>query len=77
MNPIGTILYPHHYAVTWDHDRVLMLMFDGMNYSSVIWHEFEVIIGIRHKGSISTIGYYQVVLFNSGCGLLCDDTSIW
>ena len=72
MNSIGTILYPHHYTVTWDHDRVLILMFDGMNHSSVIWHEFEVIIGI-HK----PFQGYQAVLFNSGCGLLCDDTSTW
>ena len=61
----------HDHAVSWEH--ALLPVFDGMNHSSVTWHEFQVIAGIIHKGSMPTSGHYQAVLFNSGSGLLCDD----
>ena len=63
----------HDHAVTWEHNHVLLPVFDGMNHSSVTWHEFQVIAGIIRKGSMPTSGHYQAVPFNSGSGLLCDD----
>lgn len=53
--------------------QVLMPVFDGLSHCSLTWHEFQMIAGIIHKGSSPTEGHYQAVLFNSGCGLLCND----
>ena len=63
----------HEHAVSWEHNRISMPVFDGMSHSSVTWHEFQVIAGILHTGTEPTSGHYRAVLFNSGSGLQCDD----
>ena len=69
--PTLNIRYDH--AIIWDHNQVLMPLFDGLGHSSIIWHEFQMIAGILYKGSNPTARHYQAVLFNSGCRLLCND----
>ena len=63
----------HHHAITWEHNRLALPVFDGMSHYLVTWHEFQVIAAVLHTGMEPTSGHYRAVLFNSGSGLQCDD----
>lgn len=63
----------HDHAVTWDHNHILIPVFDDLGHCSVIWHEFQVIVGILYKGFIPTEGHNQAVLVNSSSDLRCND----
>ena len=64
----------HRQAITWDRNRIQLPVFDGYNHCSITWTEYQIMAGVLHIGSSPVEGHYQAVLFNSGAGLLCDDS---
>ena len=59
----------HAHAISWEHNRISLPVFDGVSHCSVTWHDFQVIAAILHTGAEPTSGHYRAVLFNSGSGL--------
>ena len=64
----------HCQAITWDRNRIQLPVFDGFNHCSITWTEHQIVAGVLHLGSSPVVGHYQAVLFNSGAGLLCDNS---
>ena len=57
----------------WEWNSIPLPIF---NHCSVTWHEYQILAEVLHMVATSTEGYYQVVLFNSGSGLLYNDITI-
>ena len=68
-----TLCVRHAQAISWEHNRISLPVFDGASHCSVTWHDFQVIAAVLHTGVEPTSGHYRAVLFNSGSGLQCED----
>ena len=63
----------HDHTMIWEWNSIPLPIF---NHCSVTWHEYQILAEVLHMVATSTEGYYQVVLFNSGSGLLYNDITI-
>ena len=63
----------HCQVIMWDRNSIQLPGFDGYNYCSITWMEYQIVAGIIHIGSSPVDGHYQAVLFTFNDGLLCAD----
>lgn len=67
------LFHRHDCSITWPRNQESLPVCNGLNNRSVTWHEFQILAGVVHRGTTPDAGRYQAVLFNSGCGTICND----